>query len=164
MTCRLLAPLAATACLLALAGCDTVRAARDDLARLTSPPPKPPSAPARRPPVRTAAVAVPVTVTEPAAPELPMAPTVPMPAPVLAGYSESELRNLFGLASAEESRPPGKQLRYREGKCTLDVQLYPDLETRQYGTVGYKVRSDDDTDEARRACLVWLQSRLPAGR
>jgi hypothetical protein len=83
---------------------------------------------------------------------------------VLTGYRESELRAMLGPPTSEENRPPGKQWHYRNGKCTLDIQLYPDVETKQYGTLAYKVKSDDDTDEGRRLCLAQLQSRLPAGR
>ena len=70
----------------------------------------------------------------------------------------------LGPPTSEEAHPPGKQWRYRTGRCTLDIQLYPDVETKQYGTLAYKVKSDDDTDEGRRFCLAQLQSRLPAGR
>ena len=87
-----------------------------------------------------------------------------MTAPVLTGYRESELRALLGPPASEEIRPPGKQWRYRFDECTLDIQLYPDVETKQYGTLSYKVKSDDDTDEGRRVCLAQLRSRLPPGR
>ncbi len=96
--------------------------------------------------------------------EVAATPAVQVPPPVLTGYRESELRALLGPPSGEENRPPGKQWRYRFEKCTLDIQLYPDVETKQYGTLAYKVKSDDDTDEGRRLCLAQLRSRLPAGR
>ena len=55
--------------------------------------------------------------------------------------------------------PPGKRWRYRDGQCTLDVQLYPDVQTKQFGTLAYEVKSDDNTDEGKRVCLAQLQSR-----
>jgi hypothetical protein len=156
--------------LLLLSGCDTARHMRDDLARLTSPQ----SAPARKtPPAQQAArsrVPAPVTASlaaaspaAPASPDTPVSPAHPpsaIPAPALAGKSESELRALLGGPTSEEDRPPGKRWRYRDGSCTLDVQLYPDVQTKQFSTLAYEVKSDDYTDEGKRRCLVQLQSRL----
>jgi hypothetical protein len=142
-----------------LSGCESVRSARDDLVRLTTSQPtatttrKPPAASAARtaakPPVEASAAAT----VEPE-----------RPAPVLAGYTEAELRSLLGPPATAEDHPPGKQWRYRLGACTVDVQLYPDVGTRQFATLAYKVKSDDDSDEGRRRCLAELRSRLPAGR
>jgi hypothetical protein len=81
----------------------------------------------------------------------------------LIGRSEDELRALFGPPTSVEERAPGKTWRYRDGQCTLDVQLYPDVQTRQYGTLAYEVKSDDDTDEGNRACLAHLRSRAQSG-
>ena len=141
--------------LLLLSGCDVMRAARDDFASLTTPKPPPPAAPVRK------AAPQPVSAARPAKP---VAAAAEAPVPVLTGYRESELRTLLGPPTSVEDRPPGKQWRYRTGKCTLDIQLYPDVETKQYGTLAYKVKSDDDTDEGRRFCLAQLQSRIQAGR
>jgi len=145
--------------LLLLSGCDAMRA---DFARLTSStPPAPVSARKTPPAVQPAAArAGPKPAADPAV----TAPPADLPPPVLTGYRESELRALLGPPSSEEQHPPGKQWRYRTGKCTLDIQLYPDVETKQYGTLAYKVKSDDDTDEGRRFCLAELRSRIQAGR
>jgi hypothetical protein len=86
------------------------------------------------------------------------------PAVDLTGASESKLRALLGAPTSEEDHPPGKQWHYRDGKCTLDVQLYPDVQTKQFGTLAYKVKSDDNTDEGQRLCVAQLQSRLQARR
>jgi hypothetical protein len=154
--------------LLLLSGCDVMRAARDDFASLTSPKPPPPAAPVRKvtpapQAVATARPAKPAAVVAPDAAIEP-APAVDVPPPVLTGYRESQLRAMLGPPTSEEAHPPGKQWRYRNGKCTLDIQLYPDVETKQYGTLAYKVKSDDDTDEGRRFCLAQLSSRIQAGR
>lgn len=92
------------------------------------------------------------------------APLTKAPAVSLAGKSESELRALLGSPSSEEDRPPGKVWRYRDGRCSLDVQLYPDVRTKQFGTLAYEVSSDDNTDEGKRLCLAEFQSRVQAGR
>jgi hypothetical protein len=98
-------------------------------------------------------------------PSAPPARTSPDgPAVALAGKSENELRALLGAPTSEEERPPGKRWRYRDGQCTLDVQLYPDVQTKQFGTLAYEVKSDDNTDEGKRLCLAQLQSRVQARR
>ena len=121
---------------------------------------KPPALPAAtatsdEPPTRPAATA---TSDEP--------PTRPAatgsPALSLVGKSETELRAMLGAPTSEEDRPPGKRWRYRDGQCTLDVQLYPDVQTKQFGTLAYEVKSDDNTDEGKRVCLAQLQSRAQA--
>lgn len=84
------------------------------------------------------------------------------PALSLAGKSEVELRAMLGAPTSEEDRPPGKRWRYRDGQCTLDVQLYPDVQTKQFGTLAYEVKSDDNTDEGKRVCMAQLQSRAQA--
>lgn len=152
--------------LLLLSGCDVMRAARDDFASLTAPKPPPAPAPVRKPtpkPVVATRPAKPVTAAAAADVSATQATAAEAPAPALTGYREAQLRALLGPPSSVEDRPPGKQWRYRDGKCTLDVQLYPDVETKQYGTLSYKVKSDDDTDEGRRLCLAQLQSRIQAG-
>jgi hypothetical protein len=170
--------------LLLLTGCEASRNMRDDLLRLTSSQSaaqKSQSAksvtstrPRTTPPASTTdAAAVAVTATSDEPPALPAAtatsdepPARPAatggPALSLVGKSETELRALLGAPTSEEDRPPGKRWRYRDGQCTLDVQLYPDVQTKQFGTLAYEVRSDDNTDEGKRVCLAQLQSRAQA--
>jgi hypothetical protein len=163
-------------CLLPLAGCDVAQSARGDLSRIVS------SDPLKPHPRQTATrTAPPVAKTEPAKTE---AATTTPPAATngstasstdtqpdatrdttdqssvqLIGKSESEVRALLGPPTTVEERAPGKTWRYRDGKCTLDIQLYPDVQTRQFGTLAYEVKSDDNTDEGNRACMVQLRSR-----
>lgn len=161
--------------LLLLSGCEAARNMRDDFSRLTSSQPTAQrSQPARN--VATKPRAAPAASTSPdaaAAPsvavpdDLPATPAPPAttggPAALsLAGKSESELRAMLGAPTSEEDRPPGKRWRYRDGQCTLDVQLYPDVQTKQFGTLAYEVKSDDNTDEGKRVCLAQLQSRAQA--
>lgn len=80
----------------------------------------------------------------------------------LIGLGEQELRAKLGPPAAEEERPPGKIWRYRTGGCTLNVSLYPDVQTRKFGTLTYEVKSDDHTDEGKRNCLADFQSRAQA--
>jgi hypothetical protein len=157
--------------LLLLSGCDATRNMRDDFARLTSPQAAPAQArkntgaqPAARPrnTVSTSPTATEASATTPAEVSAPPARPSSGPAVALTGKSENELRALLGTPTSEEDRPPGKRWRYRDGQCTLDVQLYPDVQTKQFGTLAYEVKSDDNTDEGKRLCLAQLQSRVQA--
>jgi hypothetical protein len=77
----------------------------------------------------------------------------------LIGMDEQQLRALLGPPAAEEDRPPAKIWRYRKGGCSLNLSLYPDVQTRKFGTLTYEVKSDDNTDEGKRACLADIQPR-----
>src|SRR6266851_3998680 len=157
--------------LLLLSGCEATRNMGNDFARLTSP--QSPSAQPKKTTAQPAARPRPSTGTTPASPEAsasatatasasPMPPSSDAPPVTLAGKSENELRALLGTPTNEEERPPGKRWRYRDGQCTLDVQLYPDVQTRQFGTLAYEVKSDDNSDEGKRLCLAQFQSRVQA--
>ncbi|MBI2740490.1 MAG: hypothetical protein HYX38_28575 [Rhodospirillales bacterium] len=152
---------------------------RDDFARLTSSQPTAQKAqPARSvasttrpratPPASTASADTPTDATVAPATVSDDRPARPAatggPALALAGKSETELRAMLGTPTSEEDRPPGKRWRYRDGQCTLDVQLYPDVQTKQFGTLAYEVKSDDNTDEGKRVCLAQLQSRTQTRR
>ncbi|MFZ5779556.1 MAG: hypothetical protein ACOY4R_05040 [Pseudomonadota bacterium] len=156
---------------LMLSGCEVANSMRDDLARLTAAKPAPSPAPAPRPaarptPMRVPADSQPAVSTEvpsqavPGAAQATLASDVPKPTKGLAGRSESEVRSLLGPPQREDERPPGKQWHYRLGTCTVDVQLFPDVRTKQFGTLAYEVRSDDNSDEGKRRCMAELESRL----
>jgi hypothetical protein len=161
--------------LLLLTGCEAARNMRDDFSRLTS---SQPTAQRPQPAKSVASTTRPRAVTTTStSPEVPAAapaavsdepPARPAssggPAFALAGKSETELRAMLGAPTSEEDRPPGKRWRYRDGQCTLDVQLYPDVQTKQFGTLAYEVKSDDNTDEGKRVCLAQLQSRAQTRR
>ena len=156
--------------LLLLSGCDMARNMRDDFTRLTSSKPAATqpkrSAPSSQPPPPQTNQASTAPSPSPAAP----APVSPAPDPPaitslpLAGKSESEIRAAFGAPSAEEDRPPGKRWRYRDGSCTLDIQLYPNVETKQFTTLAYDVRNNVDSDEGKRLCMAQFRSRLGNAR
>ncbi|MBL0898748.1 MAG: hypothetical protein IBJ17_08645 [Reyranella sp.] len=162
-----------------VSGCEVARSARDDLLRLTNPTPAPqqarraaPGPSAAKPQqsaatvrgtgaVQASAAASPTDGDTPTATASAAADGPPLP---LTGKSEAELRALLGAPTSEETHPPGKQWRYRDGKCTLDIQLYPNVETKQFGTLAYKVKSDDNSVEGNRLCLAQLQSRVQTQR
>ena len=130
--------------LLFLSGCDAARSMRDDFGRLTS------SQAAAQKPSPKSTTASPARSRSAPAAATPMTPYDMPPAPTaaaseappvrtasaggtqiaLAGKSEREVRAMLGTPTSEEDRPPGKRWRYRDGQCTLDVQLYPDVQTK----------------------------------
>lgn len=156
---------AATLLVASLGGCEVARGMRDDLGRLTSSPTALQKSQPTRPSVAARPRPAPVLPSgEVSTPFPEQSPSlVPPPAPPtpvsLAGKSEKELRALLGPPTSEEERPPGKRWRYQDGTCSLEVQLYPDVQTKQFGTLAYEVKSDDNSDEGKRACLAQLQSR-----
>ena len=166
--------------LLLMAGCQTVRTVGDDFSRALSSQPtsqqsrSAAAAPAARPRPAPAVAATTSPATGSPSSSSTSQDTVSATAPArspsdgvavsLAGKSENELRALLGAPTSEEERPPGKRWLYRDGQCTLNVQLYPDVQTKQFGTLAYEVKSDDNTDEGKRLCLAHLQSRVQARR
>jgi hypothetical protein len=158
--------------LLFLTGCDAMQSARNDLARLTSSRSTP--APTRSHPpqvssVQTASKAS-TAPSPPGAAEKPADSSestgnaASSPAVNLVGKSESEIRGLLGSPSSEEDRAPGKVWRYRDGQCTVDVQFFRDVQTRQFGTLAYEVKSDDNSDEGKRVCMAQLRARTQGAR
>ena len=94
---------------------------------------------------------------------VPSPPGTTAPAVSLVGKSEGQVRAMLGPPTSVEERAPGKTWHYRDGRCSVDVQLYPDVQTRQFGTLAYEVKSDDNSDEGRRDCLARLRSRAQPG-
>jgi hypothetical protein len=160
--------------LLLLSGCEVARSARNDFASLTNS--GRPSSQAQKssaPKAQSQPQSASTGRTDPSVSTAPPEVSAAAPAPPATGeqgrafptgMSERELRALLGAPTSEEEHPPGKQWRYRDGKCSVDIQLYPDVETKQFATVAYKVKSDDSTDEGRRLCMAQLQSRVQARR
>ena len=149
--------------LLLLSGCDVAHNARRDLTRLVHSDPFTASKPAPAARVASAPTKPPVAAAVDPKPEPPKAePPREASAPAsvsLIGKSEGQVRALLGPPTSVEERAPGKTWHYRDGQCSADVQLYPDVQTRQFGTLAYEVKSDDNTDEGRRGCMAQFSSR-----
>ena len=152
--------------LLLLSGCEVVHNARADLDRVSSSnpfvshPKQSAGTPTRAAPVQSTkpGASNEAAVNQAAKSSPPAEKGLAAPANFI-GKSEGELRAELGPPTTVEERPPGKVWHYRDGRCTLDIQLYPDVQTRQFGTLAYEVKSDDNTDEGNRACLGQLRSR-----
>jgi hypothetical protein len=116
--------------------------------------PRPAAAKPEAKPTEEAAKSEPATVATPAPPSEDVN---------LMGKSEGQVRAILGPPTSVEERAPGKTWHYRDGQCSVDVQMYPDVKTRQFGTLAYKVNSDDNSDEGRRECLARFRSRAQPG-
>jgi hypothetical protein len=150
--------------LLVLTGCQVARNAQSDLNRLVNSDPFASRKPAPAAPRTATATAKPAAAEPAVAAATPAkaAPASPAEPINFIGKSEDEVRTLLGPPTSVEERAPGKTWRYRDGQCTVDIQLYPDVQTRRFGTLAYEVKSDDNTDEGKRGCLAQLQSRAQA--
>jgi hypothetical protein len=80
----------------------------------------------------------------------------------LIGWNESEIRTVFGAPAAQEDHAPTKRLVYHDRQCTMDVTLYPEVETRQFQALNYEVNADDGSAKRQQACVAEFSARLPA--
>jgi hypothetical protein len=155
---------------LLLTGCDVFQSARSDFNRLTSsaapsPPPHARSVAARLPApptTGTKAVGVSAAAKPTVKPDAPKEGETAKPVEIV-GSNESQLRKMLASPTTVEEHAPGKTWRYRDGQCTYNVQLYPDVQTHEFGTLAYEVKSDDNSDEGNRGCMAQLRSRAQSG-
>src|SRR5262245_4793689 len=174
MTIRAILGIALGLAMLSAGGCQQQSSTiRDNFSRALSSPrtPSPPKVATPKPvakPEATSVESAKPSILEPSpaatdAAATPPAATSPnQPAVQFAGKSENELRALLGPPTEELKQPRGKRWIYRDGQCTLYVQLFPDIQTREFGSLSYAVKSDNDTDEGKRFCLAQFQSRVQA--
>jgi len=102
-----------------------------------------------------------------AQPELVIVPTPPLPisrpirkptaAPSfdldqLVGLREVAVVDLFGQPTDISEEIPGKTWNYRRDSCTLTVTFFPELTSRAFHVLMYKVISNDSTAISANAC------------
>jgi hypothetical protein len=102
----------------------------------------------------------------------PVHPKRPHPAPAVAadkpqideliGWNEAEIRTVFGAPAAQEDHAPTKRWVYHAKQCTMNVTLYPEVETRQFQALNYEVNADDGSAKRQQACIAEFSARLPA--
>ncbi|WP_341913511.1 hypothetical protein [Ferrovibrio terrae] len=76
----------------------------------------------------------------------------------LVGLDMEQARGVLGPPTEEEQRAPAKIWRYRTAQCTLDVALYPDVQTHVFRVLNYEVNGNDGTEQGRRQCIAGLRS------
>jgi hypothetical protein len=103
----------------------------------------------------------------------PVRPKRPHPAPAVAadakpqiddliGWNEAEIRTVFGAPAVQEDHAPTKRWVYHARQCTMNVTLYPEVETRQFQALNYEVNADDGSAKRQQACIAEFSARLPA--
>jgi len=96
-------------------------------------------------------------------PKKPKPPAVPKAQiDELVGWNESEIRTVFGPPASQEDNAPTKRWVYHAKQCTMNVTLYPEVETKQFHALNYEVSSDDGSAKRQQACVAEFSSRLPA--
>lgn len=101
----------------------------------------------------------------------PVPPRKPSIVPSIARLGDTDRLDVIGLDQYQiQSRlgPPIQDLQqlpaieavFSAERCTLNVTLYPDIQTRVYHALAYKVASDVDTVKERRRCFAAFAARL----
>jgi hypothetical protein len=175
MVCKSLYRQTLVVCLFLISGCDVAQNAQRDFKRVlhgdqsTAARPATPTRTAARP-AATTTTTTPSIIAASTAPEVRMDEFKQPPAARetaaaatgninLVGKSEGQVRAMLGPPTSIEERAPGKTWHYRDGSCSVDVRLYPDVQTRQFGTLSYEVKSNDNSDEGKRDCMARIRSR-----
>lgn len=78
----------------------------------------------------------------------------------LIGLNESEIQSILGPPMLQEDRAPTKLWVFRDRSCTINVTLYPDVETREFHALSYEVISDVHTVERTRQCIAEFAARF----
>jgi hypothetical protein len=76
------------------------------------------------------------------------------------GLDERSLRSALGPPMEQEYRAPAKLSSFRDRSCTLHVTLNPDVETREFHALDYKVISDAHTAKRTRECAAEFSARF----
>jgi hypothetical protein len=117
-----------------------------------------PEAPPHPAPVVRKVVAPPTDATS--APANDAAPVGTQGVDRLIGLNETEIETFLGPPMLQEDRAPTKLWVFRNRSCTINVTLYPDVETRQFHALSYEVISDVHTAERTRQCIAEFSSRF----
>lgn len=74
----------------------------------------------------------------------------------LVGLDQTQVAKVLGPPMSETEKAPGKVWRYWNSRCTVDVSLYLDVQTRAYRVLAYEVTNHDYSAGGRDACLAEL--------
>jgi hypothetical protein len=76
------------------------------------------------------------------------------------GLDEQALQRALGPPREQQNRAPAKVSSFRDRACTLYVTLDPDVETRTFHALDYKVISDAHTVKRTRECAAEFSARF----
>ncbi|SDF62827.1 MULTISPECIES: hypothetical protein [Thalassobaculum] len=86
----------------------------------------------------------------------------PVDMDTLAGADRPRLQSVLGPADEVRDQPPGEVWIYREGGCSVELYLFPQISASQYAVLGHKFLPSSLGEEERTACLTKLASRTRA--
>jgi hypothetical protein len=93
-------------------------------------------------------------------------PVAEFATPQLVGLSEEQLTGLLGTPTARAGDGPGRHLYYRMPQCTLNLSLYPNVDTHIFRLLSYEVTGNDGHDYGKQICrselAAWLHTRQRA--
>jgi hypothetical protein len=78
----------------------------------------------------------------------------------IVGLDQMHVDARFGEPVTEREYGLGKAMEYRYRDCSLEVTLYPEIDTRVYRALAYQVTSDDNTAQSNRACVERFADRV----
>jgi hypothetical protein len=76
------------------------------------------------------------------------------------GLDQFQIQSRLGSPTEDWQHLPAVEAVFTAGRCTLNVTLYPDIRTRIYHALAYKVAGDVDTVKERRRCFAAFAARL----
>jgi hypothetical protein len=76
------------------------------------------------------------------------------------GFDQDQIEARLGPAAQAWAHLPAMEAIFNKGGCTLDVTFYPDIRTRVYRALAYKVVGNVDTVEERRRCSAIFAAQL----
>jgi glucose/arabinose dehydrogenase len=79
----------------------------------------------------------------------------------LIGLDEASLRLVLGEPAAVEDTAPSKLWVYKRHQCTMNVTLYPDVETKKFHALNYEVNGNDGSARQQQ-CTTQFSSQLAA--
>ena len=79
----------------------------------------------------------------------------------LIGLDEASLKSVLGEPAAMENTAPSKLWVYRRRQCTMNVTLYPDVETKKFHALNYEVNGNDGSARQQQ-CITQFSSQLAA--
>ncbi len=77
----------------------------------------------------------------------------------LIGMDPIKAVRLLGAPDEVREEPPATVWAFKDETCAVELYFYLDLENERLKTLGYEIYADEDTDEARQACLNRLVNR-----
>jgi hypothetical protein len=76
------------------------------------------------------------------------------------GLDRNAIEARLGAPSQEVQQSPAVEAIFRQGQCVLSVTLYPDVQTRIYHALAYKVTSNADSVKERQFCSAIFDARF----